>query len=143
LGNNFIEIIAASSGSFEYSIDGINYQDSNYFSNIEGGNYTVFVRDKEGCGEDSAEVTIIDYPKFFTPNNDGFNDYWQIKGINKFLNSKIFIFDRYGKILKQLSANSSGWNGIYNGKLLPSDDYWFSVFLEDKTEFKGHFTLKR
>lgn len=143
LGNNFIEIIAAGSGSFEYSIDGINYQDSNSFSNIEGGNYTVFVRDKEGCGEDHSEVTIIDYPKFFTPNNDGFNDYWQIKGISKFPNSKILIFDRFGKLLKQLSPNSLGWDGFFNGKPLQSSDYWFKVESGDGTFFSGHFTLKR
>lgn len=143
LGTNFIEIIAVGSGNFEYSIDGIIYQDSNSFSNIEGGNYTVFVRDKEGCGEDSAEVTIIDYPKFFTPNDDGFNDYWQIKGINKFPNSKIFIFDRFGKLLKQLSPISLGWDGFFNGKPMQSSDYWFKVDTGNGKSFSGHFTLKR
>lgn len=143
LGNNYIEIIASGDGNFEYSIDGTNYQNSNYFTNIEGGNYTVSVRDKEGCGEDSSEVTIIDYPKFFTPNDDGFNDYWQIKGISKFPNSKIFIYDRYGKLLKQLSASSLGWDGFYTGKKMNSSDYWFKVDLDNGTSFSGHFTLKR
>lgn len=143
LGNNFIEIISLGNGDFEYSIDGTNYQDSNYFSNIQGGNYTVFVRDKEGCGEDAAEVTIMDYPNFFTPNNDGFNDYWQIKGINKFPNAKIFIFDRYGKLLKQLSPASLGWDGFFNGKPMLTSDYWFKVDSGNGTFFSGHFTLKR
>ncbi|RVT76462.1 T9SS type B sorting domain-containing protein [Flavobacterium sufflavum] len=143
LGNNFIEIIATGNGDFEYSIDGITYQDSNYFSEIAGGNYTVHVRDKKGCGEDSSEVTIIDYPKFFTPNNDGFNDFWQVKGINKFPNSKIFIFDRYGKFLKHLTANSSGWDGLYNGKEINPDDYWFKIDFGNGKSFSGHFTLKR
>ena len=143
LGTNYIEIIASGDGNFEYSIDNINYQDSNYFTNIEGGIYTVFARDKEGCGEDSSEVTIIDYPKFFTPNDDGFNDYWQIKGISKFPNSKIFIYDRYGKLLKQLSASSLGWDGFYTGKKMNSSDYWFKVDLDNGTSFSGHFTLKR
>ncbi|MFC5683901.1 T9SS type B sorting domain-containing protein [Flavobacterium sp. MAHUQ-51] len=143
LGTNFIEIIASGDGDFEYSIDGQIYQDSNYFSNILGGNFTVFVRDKKGCGEDSSEITIIDYPKFFTPNNDGFNDYWQIKGINKYPYSKILIFDRYGKLLKQLTPNSQGWDGIFNDKALQPDDYWFKVNLENGKTFSGHFTLKR
>ncbi|MFA9191078.1 T9SS type B sorting domain-containing protein [Flavobacterium sp. FZUC8N2.13] len=143
LGNNYIEIIASGNGNFEYSIDGTNYKDSNYFSNIEGGNYRVTVRDKEGCGEDTSEVTIIDFPKFFTPNGDGFNDYWQIKGINKFPNSKIFIFDRYGKLLKQLTANSGGWDGLYNGKEMQTSDYWFKIDFGDGKFFSGHFTLKR
>lgn len=141
--NNFIEIIAAGDGDFEYSIDGINYQDSNYFSNIQGGIYTAYARDKLGCGEDSKEVTVIDYPKFFTPNNDGQNDLWHIKGIKTFPNSKISIFDRYGKLLKEMSPNDVGWNGFFNGKEMPSSDYWFSANLNNGVEFSGHFTLKR
>ncbi|MBU2928849.1 T9SS type B sorting domain-containing protein [Winogradskyella psychrotolerans] len=143
LGNNHIEIIASGDGDFEYSIDGINYQDSNYFSNIEGGMYTVFVRDKDGCGQDSEEVTIIDYPKFFTPNNDGYNDFWQIKGIVNFPNSKTLIFDRYGKLLAKISSNDLGWNGLYNGKQMMSNDYWFRTDLSNGRTFSGHFSLKR
>lgn len=141
--NNFIEIIASGDGDFEYSIDGINYKDNNYFSNINGGIYQVFVRDKLGCGEDSMEVVLIDYPKFFTPNGDGNNDYWQIEGITEYPISEIFIFDRYGKLLKQLSPNSQGWDGTYNGKMLNTDDYWFTVNLNNEKRFSGHFTLKR
>lgn len=143
MGNNFIQIIASGDGDFEYSIDGMYYQDSNYFPNIQGGVYTVYVRDKEGCGEDSYDVTIIDYPKFFTPNNDSYNDFWQIKGIQNYPNAKIFIFDRYGKLLKQLSSNSLGWDGTFNGKQMMSSDYWFSANLGDGLQFTGHFTLKR
>lgn len=141
--NNFIEIIPTSGGNLEYSIDGINYQESNYFTNIQGGTYVTYIRDKEGCGEDSKEVNVIDYPKFFTPNNDGHNDLWQIKSINKFPNSKISIFDRYGKLLIELSENDSGWNGFYSGKEMPSDDYWFKANFNNKTVFSGHFALKR
>lgn len=143
LGNNYIEIIASGDGNFEYSIDGINYQDSNYFSNIQGGIYAVFVRDKDGCGEDSDEVIIIDYPKFFTPNNDGYNDLWQIKGISEFPNSEILIFDRYGKLLTQLASSDLGWSGLYNGKKMMSNDYWFRANLGNGQVFSGHFSLKR
>lgn len=143
LGNNYIEIIASGDGDFEYSIDGINYQDSNYFSNIQGGIYTVFVRDKDGCGQDSEEVTVIDYPKFFTPNNDGYNDFWQIKGIANFPNANTLIFDRYGKLLTRISSNDFGWNGLYNGKQTMSNDYWFRTDLGNGRTFSGHFSLKR
>ena len=143
LGNNYIEIIASGDGDFEYSIDGINYQDSNYFSNIQGGMHTVFVRDKDGCGQDSEEVTVIDYPKFFTPNDDGYNDFWQIKGIVNFPNSETLIFDRYGKLLARITSNDLGWNGLYNGKQMMSNDYWFRTDLGDGKTFSGHFSLKR
>ncbi|WP_125718709.1 T9SS type B sorting domain-containing protein [Flavobacterium ustbae] len=141
--DNFIQIIPSFEGNLEYSIDGINYQDSNYFSNIQGGTYISYIRDKEGCGKDSKEVTVIDYPKFFTPNNDGYNDLWQITTIQKYPNSKISIFDRYGKLLKELSANDLGWDGFYGGTEMPSDDYWFKANFDNKVIFSGHFSLKR
>ncbi len=141
--NNFIKIIASGDGDFEYSIDGVLYQDNNLFNNVLGGVYTVYVRDKYGCGSDQEEVTLIDYPKYFTPNNDGINDYWQIRGIKNSNNVQIFIYDRYGKLLKQLSPNSSGWDGTFNGAILPSSDYWFTANLNNLKQFKGHFTLKR
>ncbi|WP_047246195.1 T9SS type B sorting domain-containing protein [Maribacter thermophilus] len=141
--NNFIEIIASGDGNFEYSIDGINFQESNYFSDIIGGNYTVMVRDKNGCGEDIKEITILDYPKFFTPNNDGINDYWQIYGIDQYPDARIHIYDRYGKLLAQLSPNDLGWTGLFNGKQMISSDYWFKVYFKDGDIYSGHFTLKR
>jgi gliding motility-associated-like protein len=143
LGNNYMEIIASGDGDFEYSINGVNYQNSNYFPNVEGGTYTVFVKDKDGCGQDSTEITIIDYPKLFTPNNDGYNDHWQIEGVTKFPNATILIFDRYGKIIKQLSPSSLGWDGTFNGNPLNTNDYWFTVDLGNGKSFSGHFTLKR
>lgn len=139
---NFIEIIATGDGDFEYSIDGINYQNSNLFNNLLGGIYTATVRDKFDCGEDSLKVTIINYPKFFTPNNDGVNDNWQIKGITDYPAAKIFIYDRYGKLLKQISPNGIGWDGTYGGVLMNTTDFWFTVNLDNENSFKGHFSLK-
>ena len=106
------------------------------------------VRDKNGCGLAITSVTVIDYPKFFTPNGDGYNDTWNIAGINAQPNAQIFIFDRYGKLLKQISPTGDGWNGTFNGHNLPSADYWFTVkYIEpnsgDKKEYSAHFALKR
>jgi gliding motility-associated-like protein len=143
-GNNFIEIIALGDGNFDYSIDGINYQDSNFFDTVSMGNYRVYLRDKDGCGEDSKEVTVLDYPKFFTPNNDGLNDFWQIKNLEEYPNAQVLIFDRFGKILKNLNSNDIGWDGKYNGEMLISDDYWFVLHFDNNTKsFKSHFALKR
>lgn len=141
--NNHIEIITSGEGDFEYSIDGINFQDDNSFQNLSGGVYNVQVRDKNGCGLDIREVVLVDYPKVLTPNNDGYNDHWQIDGASKFPNSKIFIYDRYGKLLKELTSNSLGWDGSFNGNQMPPDDYWFIVNLSDGRTFKGHFSLIR
>lgn len=140
---NYIEINATGDGDFEYSIDGINYQDSYLFNNVSGGVYTVSVRDKLGCGEAFDNVVIIDYPKYFTPNGDGVNDTWQIKGIEGYPNAIVLIYDRYGKLLKQFKAQGAGWDGVSRGELMFSSDYWFTVYLNSNIDFSGHFALKR
>lgn len=142
---NSIIVNVSGSGDYEYSIDGENYQTSNTFYNVESGIYTVYVIDKNGCGIVQEDISLLGIPNYFTPNGDGYNDYWNIKGVNTTYNSKttIHIFDRYGKLLKQISPLSSGWDGVYNGKTMPSSDYWYVINLEDGRTFKGHFTLKR
>ncbi|MFP9116143.1 T9SS type B sorting domain-containing protein, partial [Flavobacterium sp. RHBU_3] len=100
------------------------------------------------CGTLIIEnVSVIDYPRFFTPNGDGFNDTWNIQGMTEgYSDTNIFIFDRYGKLLKQISPSGEGWDGTYNGAALPSDDYWFTVeytYNGHRLEFKAHFAMKR
>lgn len=143
--NNTISVLLHnnSQGDYEYSLNGIDFQESNIFNNLEAGEYTVFVRDKNGCGMVSEELYLLMYPKFFTPNGDGYNDFWKIKFSENEPNLTIKIFDRYGKFLKQLGTNSIGWDGKYLGKDAPSSDYWFVVTRENGKEYKGHFSLKR
>ncbi|RAK22573.1 gliding motility-associated-like protein [Flavobacterium aquaticum] len=140
-----IQVAASSLGDYEFSLDGINYQDSNVFSNLNAGEYTVYIQDKKGCGIVFETFYILDYPKYFTPNGDGYNDTWFIKNLDKrnLENSVITVFDRYGKLLKQISGVSEGWNGTFNGNLLPANDYWFEIRLTNGKSVKGHFTLKR
>jgi gliding motility-associated-like protein len=128
---------------YEYSIDGVNYQSSNIFPKAPSGNQTAYVREINSCNVDSKSFTVIIYPKFFSPNNDGQNDVWEIKEMKDYPNSRLEIYDRYGKLLKQLNSSNTGWNGTFNGLNLPADDYWFTLKLEDGREAKGHFTLKR
>ena len=130
-----------------YALDDGAWQDSNVFTGVEPGTHTVLVADLEGCTNLTIDVTVIDYPKFFTPNGDGFNDTWNIIGLNQ-PDAKLYIFDRYGKLLKQLSATdqSKGWDGTYNGAQLPSTDYWFTIDFKEndqQKQFKSHFSLKR
>jgi gliding motility-associated-like protein len=142
--HNFIIVEVEGTSEYEYALDfELYYQDHNKFTKVSRGYHTVYVRDKQGCGVTSQVVLVLDYPRYFTPNHDGFHDTWQIIGINELPATRIKIYDRYGKILKELSPQSVGWDGIYNGELLPSSDYWFTLFLEDGREYKGHLTLKR
>lgn len=87
----------------------------------------------------------IGYPNYFTPNGDGYHDYWQVRGldINTNSRSKIYIFNRFGKLLKQISLVGEGWDGTYNGRQMPADDYWYSIQFDDGRNVKGHFALKR
>ncbi|WP_155958912.1 T9SS type B sorting domain-containing protein [Flavobacterium limnosediminis] len=140
---NSVQVIVNGLGDYEYSLDGIHYQDSNAFSNLNPGEHTVFVRDKHGCGTVSDAVYLLVHPKFFTPNGDGYNDFWKIKFSEKEPNLTIRIFDRYGKLMKKLEANSQGWDGTCSGKVQPANDYWFVVTRENGKEYRGHFTLKR
>jgi gliding motility-associated-like protein len=141
-----ITVTAQGAGEYEFSLNPDSfYQDSNVFENVLGGVYTVFVRDKNGCGIASETVYVIDFPRVVTPNNDGFHDTWQVVGLNtKNLQIlRVEIFDRYGKLLKVISPTSQGWNGTYNGNPLPSNDYWFVAHFFEGGTFKSHFTLKR
>ncbi|MGV7106869.1 T9SS type B sorting domain-containing protein [Flavobacterium sp. U410] len=143
--NNSILVNVSGVGDYDYSLDNEYYQESNSFYNLEPGIYTVYVRDQNGCGTVTEGVSILGIPNFFTPNGDGYNDTWNIKGANTYFNAQtiIYIFDRYGKLIQQISPLGNGWDGTFNGKLMPSSDYWYSMELENGRLVKGHFSLKR
>lgn len=143
---NVITVVmdAGSIGDYEYSLDNINFQDENTFYGLETGQYVVYVRDKYGCGPNDFENThLLTYPKYFTPNQDGYNDYWRIKFSSLEPNMLIYIFDRYGKLITGFRPDSPGWDGTLNGRNLPSTDYWFLVKRENGKEHRGHFAMKR
>jgi len=146
--NNSITVFVSGEGVYEYALDDINgpYQESNVFTNVNFGFHTVYVRDIENdCGISEELVSVIGFPKFFTPDGDQYNPYWQVKGISEQFqpNTQILIFDRYGKLLAEIDPLGPGWNGTYNGADMPSSDYWFVVTLQDGRVFKSHFALKR
>lgn len=144
--NNQATVTITGMGDFEFALaEAGPFQDSNVFNDLLPGFYTVFVRAKDGCGSVNQDFSVIGFDKFFTPNGDGFNDRWQVQGISASIQpgTSIHIFDRYGKLLKELNPLSEGWDGTFNDRQLPSDDYWFYIILDDGREFKSHFTLKR
>ena len=138
-----VAIEPANPGDFEYSLDGSNFQQSNIFNNVPGGIYTAFVRDLQGCSTVSEEFPHIVLPKFITPNGDGINDRFELRGVEYFSSSEIRIFDRYGKLLASGNGVQFSWDGSFNGRDLPAEDYWYHIFIEGFEPQKGHFTLKR
>jgi len=138
-----IVITPANDGNFEYSLDGTNFQTSNIFSLVFGGIYTVYMRDFSACNTVTQEFPHIVIPKFITPNADGYNDNFSINGLEYFPSSEIRIFDRYGKLLKVDQGETFRWDGTLNGRVLPSDDYWYHIIIEGFKTLKGSFSLKR
>ncbi len=150
--NQVITVTNDGYGLYQYSLDDGPRQLSPIFENVSIGTHTLYVwdtlsADGYSCGVQLIEnVETIDYPPYFTPNNDGIHDDWNIHGLQGQPTAKIYIFDRHGKLLKQLSPTTNGWDGTYNGHLMPSDDYWFTVDYQEgvnSKQFKGHFAMKR
>jgi gliding motility-associated-like protein len=150
-----ITVEGEGAGFYQYQMDdGPILDNGGVFTGVPPGIHTVYVYDYKGNGVASCssipitDIQVVDYPKFFTPNGDGINDTWNIIGLDGL--SKIYIFDRYGKLIKEISPEGTGWDGTFNGQPLPSTDYWFSVAYPETTqtstvnkEFKAHFSLKR
>jgi gliding motility-associated-like protein len=134
--------------SYEYRLDNGAWQESPVFRGVPGGTHIVEAREINGCGvATSGTFRLFGYPRFFTPNNDGYHDTWNVVNDGAGAVEKIMIFDRYGKLLKQLNPTGAGWDGNFNGRPMPADDYWFSIEYRDETGnlqvFRGHFSLVR
>ena len=138
-------------GDYEFSLNSEfgPYQDDPFFENVGAGAHDLFVRDKNGCGVAVLEVFVLGFPKFFTPNGDSYNDTWNLKGWNELFtqSSRIYIYDRYGKFLKELAPWSQGWEGTFNGNDLSTTDFWFIAELVEQDGsirmMRGHFSLVR
>ncbi|MBT8183675.1 MAG: T9SS type B sorting domain-containing protein [Eudoraea sp.] len=149
--SNNVEFFVDGNGSYEYAINGGEFQDSSIFLDVPPGMNTVVINDKNGCGtSEPLPFLVVGYPKFFTPNGDGIHDAWNILGIETLNNPVVFIFDRYGKLLKQIDETTIGWDGTFNGQPMPSSDYWFRLEYERDEQgtmvantIRTHFTLKR
>ncbi|WP_026712397.1 Ig-like domain-containing protein [Flavobacterium daejeonense] len=129
---------------FEYAIDEGNFQTSNAFFDIPSGLHTAYIRDITACGQDSKEFIVLIPPKFFTPNNDSYNDRWEINGLIYYPKASVHIFDRYGKLISILHAQNLSWDGTYHQTMLPADDYWYVMKIDENSpEIRGHFSLKR
>jgi len=147
---NNIEFFVDGDSSYEFAINGGEFQDDPIFLDVPPGLNTVIINDINGCGtSEPIEFLVVGYPKFFTPNGDGVHETWNILGIETLEDPIVFVFDRYGKLLRQLGP-TGGWDGTFNGQPMPSSDYWFRFeygeqengALVAKTR-KTHFTLKR
>ncbi len=145
---NKIEVIATGNTTYEYKLDDGVYQSSPIFDDLSPGKHTIYVRDIYQCSEVQETITIVDFPNFFTPNGDNVNEEWNLQGGETLQAYTVAVFDRYGTLLKVLNNKMfNGWDGTYNGKKMPADDYWFRISYRDEEGnlegFNSHFALKR
>ncbi len=140
--NNSIEVLVSSTRDYEYSIDGMNYQLNNIFNNVKGGEQTLFVRGLDGCEFFVKTFFVKTYLRFFSPNNDGKNDFWRLKDFPD-IDYTIYIYNRYGILLKEIKRNPGFWDGNYQGKYAMSSNYWFKVVLQTGEILNGNFSLLR
>ncbi|CAM3654276.1 T9SS type B sorting domain-containing protein [Flavobacterium chungbukense] len=134
-------------GNYEYQLDDGDFQTNNVFQNVDSGEHAITIKDtKANCDNLILFAKVLKYPKFFTPNNDGYHDTWNIPDLADQPNAVITIFDRYGKLITMIKPSGAGWDGNFNGSPLPSTDYWFHVTYTQNgviQEFKAHFSMKR
>ena len=147
--NQIISVAASGgSGNYEFQLDGGSWQSNSIFEYVTGcEEHIVVARDIDGCiFETQTSVMIMDYPKFFTPNGDGYNDTWNIKCLRENPVAKVSVFDRFGKLIISFSPRENSWDGRFNGQLLPGSDYWFvAEYLNNngiQATFRSHFSLR-
>ncbi len=138
-----VTIITSNEGDFEYKLDGLDYQSSNIFYNVKGGLRKAYVRERNGCGVRTVSFELFIVPKYFSPNNDGFNDVFKIEGIGLETKVNIAIFDKNGKLITYLTDTNPSWDGTLNGTLLPATDYWYRAVFDSGEVQMGHFSLIR
>src|SRR6218665_2946628 len=147
-----ITVVVEGYGDYWFQLDdGLIVKNGGVFHNVGSGSHIVTIYDKK-TGKPSCEavttgpIELLDFPKYFTPNSDGYHDYWNISALSGQSKATIYIFDRYGKLIKQIRPNGPGWDGTYNGVPVGASDYWFLLIYEQGTElreFRAHFSLKR
>ena len=145
INGNAITVIVDPSGQYEYSLNGIFWQSSPTFQNIEVADYDIYVRDFAGCMSETYKFSYFQIPNFISPNNDGYNDVWKVRGIDKYPGAEFQIFDCYGKIFAVRKADADGviWDGKYLGNPVPSGTYWYILTIPGEDEKQsGSITVR-
>ena len=135
-------------GGYEYFFQDVSYGPENVFTLNEDAIVTIRVVDAAGC---VAEIQMpfdftgmLTMPNYFTPDGDNMNEEWFPRNRDLFPNIEVKIYDRYGRVVAILDQIEK-WDGTYEGKELPTGDYWYVVNANDKEkqQYVGHFTLYR
>jgi gliding motility-associated-like protein len=124
------------------------------FNEADSVTVTLIVTDSLGCRDTVSQTFWIDYspvifiPNAFTPNGDGDNDLFVIKGVAiKELTFRVF--SRQGQVILETNnvdfITRQGWNGVYNSVKIPTGTYVYTaqgLLLDGKPfYYKGFITV--
>lgn len=137
-----IRVVLENEGPYAFALGDGPFQESPIFQNTTGGLYTINIRYGDNCGIISQEYVHVVIPSFFTPNADGANDFFTPEGLELFPSFELFIFNRFGQLLKHSGPNDLNWDGTFNGAEMPADTYWYQLTIDESTR-NGYFALKR
>ncbi|MBR3520760.1 MAG: T9SS type B sorting domain-containing protein [Paludibacteraceae bacterium] len=144
-----VEVASGGTGAFEYKMDKEDWQTENLYENLAYKVlHTAYARDEMGCVGVivfSINQPPVPIPDYFTPDGSGTNEVWDVTPIlDAYPGTTVKIYDRTGKVVAELDGSASDWDGTYNGRPLPSTDYWYVINVpEIRQQFTGHFTLIR
>ena len=133
---------------YQYAIDGNTYQTSNIFTNVRGGDHTIYVKSADNCDPVTAEINVIELYNVITPNSDGMNDVLNYSSLLRKDEPFLQIFDRYGKIVfKGDKDNRYSWDGKASGKIVNTGSYWYVMKWKEPgfstvTEYSGWVLVK-
>lgn len=141
---NTAAVIVSPSGIYEYSLDNASWQDSNIFTQLEMGEYTVYVRTKDGCFIGQKPFSIFNIPNAISPNGDNVNDIWKIAGLQNYKGSEVSVYDRKGALVFRQIINKTPleWNGKINGAPVPTGNYWYTIKVSDGRNYSGWLLIK-
>lgn len=136
--NNITVYVIGGTPAYQYSIDDVNWQDSNMFTNMTRGDHTIYVKDSYNCDPIEVGVVVPNIINVITPNGDGVNDVVDYSALAGKENLILSIFDRYGaKIFQADKSNGYKWDGSANGtKKVPTGNYWYSVTWNENNKNK-------
>ncbi|PQA92026.1 hypothetical protein B0A69_16540 [Chryseobacterium shigense] len=144
INSNTATVILSEAGNYEYSLDHFTWQDSNIFTHLNTGEYTVYVRTKSGCIIGQKKFSIFNIQNAVTPNGDGNNDAWKIAGLENYPGTEIYVYDRKGfVILKEIITNKPFvWDGKYHQQLVATGNYWYTIKVSDGRTYSGWLLVK-
>ncbi len=126
-GSNVTVNVTGGTPPYQYSLDGVNYQDSNIFTGLRKGFHTVYVISADRCEPVKKDFTILGLLNAITPNDDGINDVLDYSELSLKENVSIEIYDRYGALIHKSKAGNYVWDGKLRGLPLNTDSYWYKI----------------